>query len=173
MMTKDSKVRTVVGLAVAAVLVGAVAIGVTYADQQMPKRGGMMMRGRGMMAGGALGAMRRGLAQLGLSDDQKQQIKGIVQGHKDELKGLAARMKQARRAVADSIANGDEDTAIRIKSGDLSAVQADLAVMGAKLRKQVFAVLTPDQQAKAKALQQQALERADRFLERRKKAMDF
>jgi Spy/CpxP family protein refolding chaperone len=174
-MTKDSKVRTVLGVAVAAALVGTVAIGVTYADQQAPNRGGMMMRGHRMMAGGPLGAMRRGLAQLGLSADQKQQIKGIVQSHKDELEGPVANMRQARRAVGDAIA-GDkfDEVAIRAASANLAKAQADLAVTGAKIRGEIFdRVLTPDQQAKAKALRLQALQRADRFMARRQRASGF
>ncbi|HEX7485126.1 MAG TPA: Spy/CpxP family protein refolding chaperone [Vicinamibacterales bacterium] len=166
-MTKDSKVRAVLGLVVAALVVGTIAVGAAYA-QQAGQRPAAMMGRRGMMAGGPLGAMRRGLGQLGLSDQQKQQIKGIVQGHKEEVKGFAVQIRQTRRALADTIANDRGETAIRDKSADLAKVQADLAVFRAKVRKEVFDVLTPEQQAKAKTLRLHARGRMDRFLERRK-----
>lgn len=168
-MTKDSKVRTLVGLAVAAFVVGTVAIGAVYAQQPGPGRRGMMgggmMMGRGMMDGGPLGMMHRGLARLGLSDAQKEQVKGIVQGHRDEMKGLAERLRQARRGIADTIANDGDEAAIRAKSAELAGAQADLAVLGAKVRKEVLAVLTPEQQAKAKSFRLGARERVDRLID--------
>jgi Spy/CpxP family protein refolding chaperone len=172
-MTKDSKVRTSWGLVVAAVVVGTIAIGAVYAQQAGQRPGAMMTGGRGMMAGGPLGPMRRGLAQLGLSDQQKQQIKGIVQGHKEDMRGFAVQIRQTRRALADAIANDAGETAIRARSADLAKVQADLAVFGAKLRKKVFDTLTPEQQAKAKTLRLNGLGRIDRFRNRRGKDLDF
>jgi Spy/CpxP family protein refolding chaperone len=174
MMTKDTKVRLGVGLVVGALVVGTIAIGVTYAQQQPgPPRGGMAMGARGMMGQGPLMAMRRGLAKLGLSDQQKEQIKGIVAGHKDRMKTLADQMRTARRALGDAIANDADEPTIRQKSADLAKVQADLAVFGAQVRKEVFGALTPDQQAKAKALRMNALGRIDRFVARHKKALGF
>jgi Spy/CpxP family protein refolding chaperone len=41
----------------------------------------------------------------------------------------------------------------------VAAVEADMAVFRATVRAQVFAVLTPDQQAKANQLQQEAQQR--------------
>jgi len=173
MMTKDSKVRTLAGLAVVALVVGVIGIGVTFAHRAGQGQGAAAMGGRGMMAGGPLGAMHRTLAQLGLTDDQKQQIKGIAQGHKADLQAFAERMRQSRVALADAIVNGGDEAAIRAKSADLAKVQADLAVLGAQVRKEVFAVLTPDQQAKAKTLWLQALDRAGRHLQRGKRALEF
>ena len=155
-MTKDSKVRTVLGVAVAAALVGTVAIGVTYADQQAPNGGGMMMRGHRMMAGGPLGAMRRGLSQLELSDQQKTQIKAIFQGHKADIQDFATKMRPARQALNNAITSGADETAIRAAAAGVAAVEADMAVFRAAVRAQVFAVLTSDQQAKAKARRQRA-----------------
>jgi periplasmic protein CpxP/Spy len=168
MMPKNSKFRTVLGWTAAALLVGSVAAGVAYAQQAGPKAGQAMMGGR--MARRPLMAMRRGLAQLGLSDAQKAEIKGIVQGQKPEWQALAQRLQQARRSVGDAIANDAPEATVRAESAKLAAVQADLAVMREKVHQQVFAVLTPDQQAKAKTLRAQRMARVDRFLARRKAA---
>jgi periplasmic protein CpxP/Spy len=172
-MRKNSKVRLLVGFAVSAAVVGMVAAGVSYAQQPPPPpRGGMMggqgqmtggqgpmMRGRGQMMGGPFAQIRRGLAQLGLSDQQKTQIKAIFQGHKADIEGFAARMRPARQALDAAIRNGADEATIRAKAADVAAVQADMAVFRAAVRKQVFAVLTPDQQAKADQIQQQMAQR--------------
>lgn len=175
-MTKDSKVRTLAVLAVVAVVAGVMAVGVTYAQQPPaggagPRMGGpgMMMGGRGMMAFGPLGMLRRGLAELGLSDQQKEQIKGIVQSHRDDVKGLREQMQQARRALMNAVVGDADEATIRARSADVAKVQADLAVLGAQVRKQVFATLTPEQQTKAKAMRENMLARRERFRERREK----
>ncbi len=159
-MTKNSKVRTLVGLAIGAVVVGVIAVGVSFAQQPAgPAGGGMMgrgpwMGGRGPMGGPFMG-IRRGLAQLGLTDQQKTQIKAIFDGHKTDIQGFAARMKTARQALDAAIWSGADEATIRAKAADVAAVQADMAVFRATIHTQVFAVLTPDQQAKANQLHQQ------------------
>ncbi len=165
-MTKNSKVRTLVGLAIAATVVGIIAVGVSFAQQPAgPPRGGMMMGrgaimgGRGPMGGGPFAEIRRGLAQLGLTDQQKTQIKAIFQGHKADIQGFASRMPPARQALHHAIVSGADEAAIRQAAAGVAAVEADMAVFRAAVRAQVFTVLTPDQQAKANQLQQQAQQR--------------
>ncbi len=162
-MTKNSKVRRFVGLAIAAAVVGVIAAGAIFAQQQPagPPSGGMamgrgpMMGGRGPM-GGPFMAIRRGLAQLGLSDQQKTQIQAIFEGHKTDLQGFATRMTTAQKALNDAIWSGADEATIRAKAADVAAVQADMAVFRSTVHAQVFAVLTPDQQAKASQLRTQA-----------------
>jgi protein CpxP len=118
-----------------------------------------MMGGRGPMGGGPFAGIRRGLAQLGLTDQQKTQIKAIFEGHKTDFQGFAARMQPARQALQTAIVKGADEATIRAKAADVATVEADLAVFRATVHTQVFAVLTPDQQAKATQLQQQAPQR--------------
>ncbi len=158
-MTKDSKVRLVVGLAVAAAVVGFIAVGASYAQQPPPPPHRGMWMGHGPMMGGPFAQIRRGLRQLGLSDQQKSQIQTIFQGHKTDLQGFAARMQPARKALNDAITSGANEATIRQAAGGVAAVEADMAVFRAAVRAQVFAVLTPDQQAKAAQLQQQMQQR--------------
>ena len=163
-MTKNSKVRTLGGLVIAAAVIGVIAVGVSFAQQPAgPPHGGMMM-GRGPMGwhgpmGGPFMAIRRGLAQLGLTDQQKTQIRAIFAGHKTDLHGFAARMQPARQALDNAIWTGADEATIKAKAADVAAVQADMAVFRATVHAQVFAVLTPDQQTKANQLQQQAQQR--------------
>jgi Spy/CpxP family protein refolding chaperone len=168
-MNGNARTRTLAGMALGVLAVGAAAVGVSDAQQPARQRGQMTMRRAGTMPSGPLFAMRRGLAQLGLSVEQRQQIKSIVQAREAEIEGLRRAMRQARRGIADAIANDAGEAAIRARAAELAKVEADLAVFRAALRTQVIGVLTPEQQARAKDLRAKALERADRFIRTRKK----
>ena len=81
-------------------------------------------------------------------------------------------MKTARKAQIAAIETQPLDEAtIRAKTTDLSAVEADGAVLRAKVHAAVFQVLTPEQQEKAKSLQaereKRGAEMRQRFQERR------
>jgi Spy/CpxP family protein refolding chaperone len=107
--------------------------------------GGNRHRGFGMMAG---------LQQLGLSPDQQEQIKNTMTSHRDEFKALMDRSRNAHQAQQSAIEQVpvNEDL-VRSTSGAVAAADADMAVLRAKVHEQVFSVLTPDQQTKAKQLQ--------------------
>ena len=112
------------------------------------------------------GAME-GLQQLGLSPDQQQQVKNVMQSHRDEFKALMDRSRQARQAQQNAIQQVpvNEDL-IRSTSTAIAATEADMAVLRAKVHEQVFSLLTPDQQTKAKQLQaDRAARRAQRQAE--------
>jgi Spy/CpxP family protein refolding chaperone len=169
-MNRSRLIPTVIGFAVALLAVATLAIGVAYAQQAGAgqRHGQMAMGGRGMMPRGPLAMMRVGLGQLGLSAEQRQQVRGILQGRAAEFKGLGAQMRNARRAVNNAIANDAGEAAIRAASAELAKVEADVAVLRASVRKQVFDVLTPEQLAKVKELRLKALERAQKRSQRRK-----
>jgi Spy/CpxP family protein refolding chaperone len=167
-MTRSAVVRTIVGLVVGGLAVGVAAVGASQAQPPVQLRGQMAMRSRGVVPAGLLAGMRRELSQLGLSDEQKRQVKSIVQAKNTELKRFRDQMREARLSVASAIVNDEGEAAIRARSAELSRLQADLAVFRSELRRQIAGVLTPDQQAKAKQLRLRALERAGRFIQRRK-----
>ena len=115
-------------------------------------------RGFGMMGG---------LQQLGLSPDQQQQVKNTMASHRDEFKALRDRSRNAHQAQQAAIEQVpvNEDL-IRSASTAVAAADADLAVLRAKVHEQVFSLLTPDQQTKAKQLQaDRAARRAQRQAE--------
>ena len=109
---------------------------------------------------GMLGPLRMIVSQLGLSGAQQDQIKSIAQAHREEWKALRDRENAARQALIAAV-TGDhvDEAAIRQRSAELGAVQADDAVARARAYAEVFQVLTPDQQAKAKTIQAQLTER--------------
>jgi len=104
--------------------------------------GGRMGPGGGPM--GMPGGLGRGLRALDLSPDQRAQVRTILDGHKAGFQPLRERMRAAREGMR-ALVEAD-------KAQEVAAVEADLAILGAKVRGEVFAMLTPEQQEKAKAL---------------------
>lgn len=126
--------------------------------------------GRGRM--GILGEFGRGLRQLDLTDAQREQVRGIVESNQAAFKEIGDRLRAAHDGMEGLItADVVDEAAIRAKSAEVAAVQADAAVLRARVRHDVFGVLTAEQQAKAKELRAQRetrqKERAQNFRERR------
>jgi Spy/CpxP family protein refolding chaperone len=91
--------------------------------------------------------------ELNLTDTQRDQIKAIADSHKDEWKALADRERAARTAVIDLVmADTIDEAAIRQKSAEVAAVDADAAVARAHAHAEVSQVLTADQKAQLKTL---------------------
>ncbi len=156
-MTNARKIGMALGGAVAAVAVTVLMMGVVEAQQ--PAGRGYMAGGQGIKArpgGRGLMALGFGLRQLDLTEQQRQQIKGILQGHREKAQALAAQGRAAGRALRQAIADGADEPTIRAKAADAAKVQADAAVLRAQVRNEIVAVLTPEQQAKAKALREKA-----------------
>jgi len=124
--------------------------------QQPPFSGGRMGQPMGRGGAGRMGPM--GLigplvARLGLTEAQNDQVKSILQSHADEFAAIRTREAAAHQALDAAItADTLDDATIRQKSADVAAIDADAAVLGAHVRAEVFQILTPDQQAKAKQL---------------------
>ena len=150
--------------------------------QDGPPQGGPALRGmgpggpgRGFGPGGPfgmLGELGHGLRQLDLSDAQREQLRSVMASHRAEFQALGERMRTAHDAL-DAVVTADavDESAIRARSADVAAVQADAAVVRAKVHQEIYSLLTAEQQAKAKELKAQAearmKERASRLRERR------
>ena len=125
---------------------------------------GQGMMGRGMMGPGGPG-MRGGpgggpggmfglpLRELALTDAQHEQVKAIMESHREEQKAVRGKMMTARKALHDAIAaDAFNEDAIRTAAGAVAALDADEAVQQARIRAEAFAILTPEQVKKAKEL---------------------
>ena len=102
------------------------------------------------------------LAQrLNLSDDQKAQIKSILQAEKDTLKDLRTQLRSSRESLRDTIqaANANESS-VRIASAKVAAVEANLAVERMKIFARIAPLLTDEQLQELKDLEN----RADAFV---------
>src|SRR5262245_23095622 len=110
--------------------------------------------GRGGFAGLALG-------QLDLSDAQKQPGRDIMQRDREQMRSTMQRLDQAMQAQRAAINQVPvNEQAVRAAAMQVAAVQADLAVAQARVHADIWNLLTPEQQTKAKELEQQAQARA-------------
>ena len=160
-MTKTLKVSLAAGF-VAAVLAAGSAL-VVAQDGQMPRRGPAMGRGGpppgGMRGpggpGGPMGmGTGSGFRELDLTDEQKAQVTSIVDSHQAEFKAVGEKMHAAREGMQALLeADTLDEAAVRAKSVEVAAAEADAAILGAKVRTQTVQVLTSEQLAKLKELQ--------------------
>jgi periplasmic protein CpxP/Spy len=104
------------------------------------------------------------LRRLDLTEDQRKQVRTILESHKSEFQEIRKRIRQdlvAEHKAAEATPP-DVDT-IRAKAADFGTAQGELVAMMAHVRAEVFAVLTPDQQAKLQALKQRLEKRREEF----------
>jgi len=93
------------------------------------------------------------IERLGLTESQQAQVNAVIQSHDAELKALHDRAFAARQALQATVtADAVDERAIRARSADVASVEADLAVIQARVRAEVFQLLTPEQRAKAKEM---------------------
>jgi Spy/CpxP family protein refolding chaperone len=146
------------GLAAALAMVTmAAAAPMVLADQDQPQRrqraiaGGPGAPGGGMRGpGGPMGPgpVFRG---LDLTDDQKAQLKSIADSRQNEFRAAQEKIAAAREGIRDLIeADTINEGAIRAKSAEVAAAEAELMILNAKLRKDSLQILTADQLAKLK-----------------------
>jgi protein CpxP len=161
------------GLMVAAIGVGSTAVvgaqgpGGFGPGRMRPGPGGRVPGGPGLMPG--LGRMA---AELGITDAQRTQIKGVMEQHKAEFQAIRERARTARTELHAAVKTDVVDEAlIREKHAAVATIQADMAILGARVRGEVFNLLTPEQQAKAKERraqrEQRMQERQERMQQRR------
>ena len=94
-----------------------------------------------------------GFRELDLTDAQKDQLKQIAESHRDEFRAAGEKARAAHDGMqalmeADQI----DENAIRAKSQEIAAAEADVMILNAKVRQQSMQVLTAEQLAKLKEL---------------------
>ena len=130
-------------------------------------RGPMGPGPRGPM--GLLGDLGPALHQAGVTEDQHAQIKGVFDSHRDEFQAIGERMKAARdgmRAVVE--ADVIDENAIRAKTLEVAAVEADQAILGAKVRAEILSLLTSEQLERVKAFRAEMQKRMEQGPPRRR-----
>ena len=108
--------------------------------------------GPGMRRGGPMGFGPE-FRQLDLTDDQKAQLKSIAESHRDEFRAASEKARAAHDGMqalveADSI----NESAIRAKSAEIAAAEAEVMILNAKVRQESMQILTSEQQQKLKEL---------------------
>lgn len=86
------------------------------------------------------------LAELGITEQQKEQIKTVMLTNAPAVKPLIQQFVQERRALTDLVtATPVNEAAIRAQVAKVAAVGADLAVKHAHIAEQIRPILTPEQ----------------------------
>ena len=154
-MTTRFKTTLAAGMALLTLAAGAPML---MAQDQEPQQrqgrgpgghGGPGMRGPGG-PGGPMG-FGAGFRNLDLTDDQKAQLKKIAEARRSDFEAAGQKVRAAREGMralveADSI----NESAIRAKSAEIAAAEADVMILNAKVRQESLQVLTSEQQAKLK-----------------------
>ena len=151
---------------VVATLAAAGWVGVTSLSAQVPPDPSMGSRPMGRMGPmgprGGWDGMRIGFAlgQLDLTEEQRSQIRGIMQQHREEFRALRQRVQAARRALDAAVtAPTLDEGAVRAAAAARGEVETDAALTRARVHAEVWQVLTPEQRAKAETLRAQRHER--------------
>ena len=123
--------------------------------------------GRGAGPFGPGGQARRGfdagfaLGQLNLSDAQKQQLRDIMQRTNQILLSLdktplMQQLHQTRQQLRQYEEGTFDEAKVRALATQEAQTNVELTVQHARIHNELFQMLTPDQQAKAKELEAQA-----------------
>jgi protein CpxP len=109
---------------------------------------------------GALGPMM--LGRLDLTSDQRDRVKQILNSHRDDQQAIGKRSMAAHDALESAMTSGAfDETLIRTRAADVAAVEADESVMRARIYAEVLQILTADQQAKLKTMQEEMRQRRE------------
>lgn len=110
--------------------------------------------------GGPMRALGPIIGRLNMTDTQKDQLKGIMDSHRDESRALGDRAMKARQALQTAVtAEALDEGLIRARAAELAAIESDLAVAQARIHADVFRILTPEQQTQAREAQSRMQQR--------------
>jgi protein CpxP len=147
----------------AAVMAAGMVAGVVAATQNQntsepqgsfSRRGGPPPMGLGPGAPmGPMGMLGPIFGRLGLTDAQKDQLKGILQAHGEEFKTLGTQAMTAHKALEQAILlDPVSDAAVQSASAGVASVESQIAVATAHVRAEVFQILTDAQKTQAKQI---------------------
>ena len=155
-----NRIKSSLAIGVVALLVAGLGSLALAQDGQMRRRGpgpgigGPPPGGPGPMGRMRGGPMIPGLGGLDLTEAQQGQVKSIMDSHQNEFRAAGEKVGAAREAMRTLIqADPIDESAIRAKSVEVAAAEADAAILHAKARAEVFGILTPEQLAKVKDAQ--------------------
>jgi Spy/CpxP family protein refolding chaperone len=98
---------------------------------------------------------QRMLKNLNLTADQKAQAKEIMQTAKTAVQPIRQQLQAGRKELATAVKNGDA-TQIQALSEKQGALQGQALAVRSGAMAKFYAILTPDQKAKAEQMQQRA-----------------
>ncbi len=161
----------------ALVAVGAlVAADMAWSQPDGGRRGRLGRGGGPGGPGGGVLAIPLGL--LGLSEEQREAVRGVLAESRGTLREARERVQASRQALRDAVGTGgdlDED-AIRSAAAELGTAEGAVALARASARARIWQGLTPEQRTAADVLraarEQRMDERRARFEERRERLVE-
>jgi protein CpxP len=151
-------------------ITAAVALAVGAAATLAAREQGPFGPGAGIGRRGPGGPGMRGLFPLrglDLTDAQRDQVRAVMQSHRAEFEAQAQKLGPARRALNDAVtAETLDEAAIRQRAAEVAAIEAEGAVLRARVHGEIWALLTPEQQQKARELKARADQRREQRRER-------
>ena len=148
-------------LTLTAVLAGLLAGGVAFAQAQGPGRRGGPGGFGGLGLPGGPGGPGLPLQELNLTETQQDQIKQLTQQYRQQNQNAGEQLRSAMEAQRKAVETIPVDEGlIRSTTQALVDAQTEMAIQQARLRSEIFALLTPDQQAQVRKLQAERNQRA-------------
>ena len=165
-LTKQNKKTWLVSMSLALVCG---LIGIASVASAQPPGGAWFRRGRLQRGGGPRGpdALMIPLGRLDLDDAQREQVRNVMRENRESRRTLGRAVREADGALEEAVAADVlDEQGIRAAATALGVAQGDAAVQRARVRNQVWQLLTAEQQARAREIQ---AERARRMAERRER----
>jgi Spy/CpxP family protein refolding chaperone len=111
--------------------------------------------------------------ELGLSDAQRQKIRGYLEAARPAMQQLRERgRKSAERLRSTRPGDKGYDAVVAETARDAGEIASQMVRDASKLRAQVWAEFTPEQRSKAEAMQARMRERMDEMRKRRDERRD-
>jgi protein CpxP len=105
------------------------------------------------------------MAELNLTQAQRDQIRTLREAQRADSQALREKMRTARQQLRQAMrADIPDEAAVRSAAGAVAALQADQAALQARSRAQFMKVLTPEQQAQMRQARARAAQRAQRAM---------
>lgn len=157
-----TRIKSVFAAGAAALMLAGAAPALATAEQPAPGQAQRQQMRRGGPRGGERGMRGPGMGMgmrgpefrfLDLSDDQRAQLRKIREARQPEFKAAGDKLRTARQGMRALLeADAINEAAIRARSQEVAAAEADVAILNAKLRAESLQILTSEQQAKLKEM---------------------
>jgi Spy/CpxP family protein refolding chaperone len=102
---------------------------------------------------GMAGDMHGYFRQLDLTDQQKTQMKAIMQKEGPAMKPLFQQLHQSETQLRQFAEGTYDDAKVRGAAAQQAQIQAELTVQRTKIHNELYQILTPEQQTKLKELE--------------------
>lgn len=135
--------------AVLAVLMGSIIARSQTADTPAPAPRPMHGHQFRMGGGPMMGFFAR---QLNLTDDQKAQMRAVMQKERPALEPLRQQKQQLDLQLQQYVQGNFDETKVQALANQKAQIDAQLTVQETRIHNQLYQLLTPDQQAQLKQM---------------------